>query len=253
MVRLKLMPPLTRIVGAKEIAVDVGRASLKAVLERAAAGNGRFGTALLDAGGNLSGEYSCLVNGRRFNVADLDGVEVGEADEIVLLMPLAGGAPPDESVTVTQATPIEVLVTTHVMGLDREREDAWPLALAAAVPLRDLIRAKVTSEVREYAAGRRRIVGKEYLALDELAAFQTAAARGHAVRLEAEAEVRRAWKAFEEGDYMVTVDAREVHDLDAVVRLQPGARIQFLRLLPVAGGLGIRKTPRIEPDVGADL
>ena len=92
MVRLKLMPPLTRIVGEKEVAVDVGRASLKAVIERAAAGNEKFRRAMLDAEGSLSAEYSCLVNGRRYNVADLEGVEVGEADEIVLLMPIAGGA-----------------------------------------------------------------------------------------------------------------------------------------------------------------
>ncbi len=92
MVRLKLMPPLTRIVGQKEVAVDVGRASLKAVIERAAAGNGKFRAAMLDAEGNLSTEYSCLINGRRYNVSDLDGVEVDETDEIVILMPIAGGA-----------------------------------------------------------------------------------------------------------------------------------------------------------------
>ena len=91
MVRLKLMPPLTRIVGAREIPVEVDRAPLKSVLERVAAGNGKFRAAMLDAEGNLSGEYSCLVNGRRYNAADLAGVEVGEDDEIVLLMPLAGG------------------------------------------------------------------------------------------------------------------------------------------------------------------
>ncbi len=92
MVRLKLMPPLSRLVGEKEVAVDVGRASLKAVLERAAARNGKFRSALLDAEGNLSGEYSCLINGRRFNVSDLDGIVVDERDEIVILMPIAGGA-----------------------------------------------------------------------------------------------------------------------------------------------------------------
>ncbi len=93
MVRLKLMPPLTRLVGAKEVVVDVGRASLRAVLDQAADRNGKLRQALLDAEGNLSAEYSCLVNGRRCNVSDLDGIEVGEADEIVLLMPIAGGAP----------------------------------------------------------------------------------------------------------------------------------------------------------------
>lgn len=134
--------------------------------------------------------------------------------------------------------PVEVRVATHVMGLDREPEDAWPLTLpAACVRLRDLIRAKVSHEVAEYVVGRRRIVGKEYLMLDELAAFQAAAARGCRIPLEVEEEVRKAWKAFEEGDYLVTVGAREVHDLDALVELKPGARLQFLRLLPVAGGI----------------
>ena len=132
---------------------------------------------------------------------------------------------------------VEGMVTTHVMGLDRDREDAWPLALpAATIRLRDLIRTKVTHEVSEYLAGRRRMVGKEYLMLDELAAIQAAAARGQAMRLVAEDEVRKAWKAFEEGEYMVALGPREVHDLDAMVNLEPGARIQFLRLLPVAGG-----------------
>jgi len=135
---------------------------------------------------------------------------------------------------------IEVLVTTYVTGLDREREEPWPLRLPAGARLRDLIRAKVMCEVADYTAGRRRMVGKEYLTLDELAAFQRAAGRGAARRLETEEEVRRALKAFEEGDYIVTVDGREVHDLEAVVAPTPGARVQFLRLLPVAGGLSLR-------------
>jgi hypothetical protein len=228
MIRLRLMPPLTRMVGAREVVVDVERAPLKAILERAAAGNAPFRAALLDAEGKLAVEYVCLVNGRRHNVTELDGVEVGEADEIVILMPLAGGS---------GAMPIEVLVTTHVMGLDREREDAWPLALPRGpIALRDLIRAKVTREVEEYAAGRRRIVGKEYLALDELAAFQAAAARGRTLHVDAEEEVRKAWRAFADDDFIVTVGTREVHDLQAALTLEPGVRVQFLRLLPVAGG-----------------
>ena len=132
---------------------------------------------------------------------------------------------------------VQVFIVTHVMGLDREPEDAWHLALPATTGcLRDLIRAKVMHEMAGYAAGRRRMVRKEYLALDELAAFQVAAGRGAVRRLEVEEQVRKAFKAFEEGDYIVTVDRREIHDLDAPVTVEPGARVQFLRLLPVAGG-----------------
>ncbi len=92
MIRLKLLPPLTRLVGAKEIAVDVGRASLRVVIERAMAQNGRFRSALLDSEGHLSHEYSCLLGDRAWNAASLDDVEVRDGDEIVIMLPIAGGA-----------------------------------------------------------------------------------------------------------------------------------------------------------------
>ena len=91
MISLRLLPPLTRLVGAKVIAVDMDRAPLKAVLERAIAQNGKFRTAMTDQAGTLSHEYSCLVNGERYNVADLAEIEVKDGDEIMILLPIAGG------------------------------------------------------------------------------------------------------------------------------------------------------------------
>ncbi len=93
MIRLKLLPPLTRVVGEREICVDLERAPLRVVLERALAEHGAFHGAMLDASGRLSHEYSCLVNGERYNVSDLGDVEVAAADDITLLLPIAGGAP----------------------------------------------------------------------------------------------------------------------------------------------------------------
>lgn len=92
MIRLKLLPPLTRIAGEKEIRVDLDRGPLRLVLERALAQNATFRSALLDHAGRLSHEYACLVNGDRYNVSDLGDVEVDETDEITLLLPLAGGS-----------------------------------------------------------------------------------------------------------------------------------------------------------------
>jgi hypothetical protein len=92
MIRLRLLPPLTRIVGDKEILVDLDRGPLRLVLERALAGNGKFRSALLDDDGRLSHEYSCLVNGVRYNVSDLGEVQVEATDEITLLLPVAGGS-----------------------------------------------------------------------------------------------------------------------------------------------------------------
>ena len=94
MIRLKLQPPLTRLVGAPEILVDLQRSPLRRVLEQALAQNARFERALLDPAGRLSHEYACLVNGDRYNVADLGDVEVDAADDITLLLPIAGGTGP---------------------------------------------------------------------------------------------------------------------------------------------------------------
>ena len=91
MIRLKLAPPLTHLVGVREISVEVNQASLTSVLELALTTNPKFRSAMLDQTGNLSLEYSCLVNNRRYNVTELSGVEVREGDEIVILLPLAGG------------------------------------------------------------------------------------------------------------------------------------------------------------------
>ena len=91
MIRLKLLPPLPRVVGEKEICVDLERAPLRVVLERAMADNGPLQGAMLDGAGRFSHEYSCLVNGERYNVADLAEIEVKDGDEIMILLPIAGG------------------------------------------------------------------------------------------------------------------------------------------------------------------
>jgi len=90
-IRLRLLPPLTRVLGEREILVDLDRGPLRLVLERALAQNERVRSALVDQAGGFSHEYSCLVNGQRYNVSDLGDLEVGESDEILLLLPLAGG------------------------------------------------------------------------------------------------------------------------------------------------------------------
>jgi len=92
MLRLKLLPPLSRIVGEKDILVDLDRAPLRLVLERAVAQNPNFRSAMLDRSGRLSHDYSCLVNGQRYNVSDPGDVEVDGTDEVTLLLPLAGGS-----------------------------------------------------------------------------------------------------------------------------------------------------------------
>lgn len=92
MITLKLLPPLTRLVGAKVIRVDVDRAPLSAVLERALSENEKLRSAITDRGGDPSNEYACVVNGRRYNMSEPGDLEVRSEDDITLLLPLAGGA-----------------------------------------------------------------------------------------------------------------------------------------------------------------
>ena len=91
MITLKLLPPLTRLVGTKAIQVDVDKAPLSAVLERALSENEKLRTAVIDHGGEPSSEYTCVVNGQRYNMSDPGDLVVGSADEITILLPLAGG------------------------------------------------------------------------------------------------------------------------------------------------------------------
>ncbi len=55
-------------------------------------------------------------------------------------------------------------------------------------------------------------------------------------RVDAELEVGRALVAFERRVYSVFVDARQVEDLQEMITVQPGTRVTFLRLMPLAGG-----------------
>ena len=48
--------------------------------------------ALLDSEGHLSHEYSCLLGDRAWNASSLDDVEVRDGDEVVIMLPIAGGA-----------------------------------------------------------------------------------------------------------------------------------------------------------------
>ncbi|MFQ5914506.1 MAG: MoaD/ThiS family protein [Nitrospinota bacterium] len=91
-------PPLTRITGQKKVQVPVDaldRSTLKEVLNHLAGRNPKLKTALFDDNGELSHEYNCFLNGENLR-AQADGRAVTDApvqdgDEVVILMPIAGG------------------------------------------------------------------------------------------------------------------------------------------------------------------
>ncbi len=91
MIRLKLRPPLTRIIGAKEISIKLHKGTLRDVLERASAEQPKFKKAIYEDDGGFSSAYKFIVNRESINFGDDLDTVVGEDDEIIILMPIAGG------------------------------------------------------------------------------------------------------------------------------------------------------------------
>ncbi len=91
MIRLKLQPPLTRIIGAREISIKLHKGTLRDVLETASAEHPKFKAAIYDDDGGFSSAYKFIVNRESINLRDDLDTVVGEDDEIIILMPIAGG------------------------------------------------------------------------------------------------------------------------------------------------------------------
>ncbi|MEE8374231.1 MAG: MoaD/ThiS family protein [Dehalococcoidia bacterium] len=91
MIKLKLRPPLTRIIGVKEISVNLREATLREVLDAASAEYPKFKKAIYEDDGSFSPAYKFIVNGESINLRDDLDTMVSEDDDIFILMPIAGG------------------------------------------------------------------------------------------------------------------------------------------------------------------
>ena len=91
MITLKLRPPLTAIVGTKEITVQLRQGTLRDVLEAAGGEHPKFRAAICEDDGRFSPDYKFILNNESINLKDDLDTMVGEDDEIILLMPIAGG------------------------------------------------------------------------------------------------------------------------------------------------------------------
>ena len=91
MIKLKLRPPLTRIIGVKEISVNLKEATLREVLDAAGAEYPKFKNAIYEDDGGFSPSYKFIVNRESINLSDDLDTMVTEDDDIFILMPIAGG------------------------------------------------------------------------------------------------------------------------------------------------------------------
>lgn len=103
------------------------------------------------------------------------------------------------------------------------------------VSVRELIRQRVEAEVNAFNAG-----GDD--TFDGLVQPSDSArsARGYKLRqarqLDAEAQVRIAWQAFERNGFVMLFDDRQVEQLDDEVALTGFSTVTFVRLMPLVGG-----------------
>jgi hypothetical protein len=129
------------------------------------------------------------------------------------------------SVTVKDETTAGETLAALELQLESER-----------LTVRELIRARVHQEVRDYNARRATEVFRGLVqptdAERELNGYRMRTAR----RIDPEAQTVTALRAFERGNVLLLVDDRQVQELDDEVVLSPGTSVAFLKLVPLVGG-----------------
>lgn len=110
----------------------------------------------------------------------------------------------------------------------------------APLPLRDLIDVVVRSEVEAYVERAQarlfvRCLTEAEIAEGAEAGKVDAGGREVTTEVDADAAVRTALQAFEDGLYLVLVDGEECADLDGPVALTDASSVAFVRLTFLAG------------------
>ncbi|MFC7244182.1 hypothetical protein ACFQO7_17045 [Catellatospora aurea] len=137
---------------------------------------------------------------------------------------------------------MRVEVRSRVPGGDRLPDVLVELAQEQTT-VRELIRAAVAEQVRAWQADGSRcraLLDRQYLTDEDIRAQ---AATG-VVRLpdrqqaapDVEAEVARAWSAFERGTFALFVGGRQLDLLDEQIVLHLGEPVVFVRLTALVGG-----------------
>lgn len=114
---------------------------------------------------------------------------------------------------------------------------------APVVTAADLIKITVEEQVRllgEDVPRCRDLLDRQYLSAadirDQAAAGAVRMPARHDKPVDAAAEVTRAHRAFQRRTFAVFAGGRQLERLDDEVRPEPGGRIVFIRLTPLAGG-----------------
>lgn len=120
-----------------------------------------------------------------------------------------------------------------------ERQPAVTLHLPEpTITARELIRARIFEEVKDYNEGRR----DHFRGLIQPAAEERALNRNAGEKIRARRKVdwheqaRVAIEAFERNGFLLLVDDRQIDSLSDEIRLRPETQVVFLKLMPLVGG-----------------
>ncbi|MBN2293920.1 MAG: hypothetical protein JXM70_15950 [Pirellulales bacterium] len=141
-----------------------------------------------------------------------------------------------------------ITITTKVLGRRKRILDDWSIPFPPdldddgdSLTLRDLITRIVIEQIEAF---RQRQERRKFIAVLTEQQIDAAAEKGKVdmggrdlnQKVDTDEAVAAALQAFEDGLYLVSIDAQEYRDLDAQVFLQPDSRITFIRLVMLAGG-----------------
>ena len=103
------------------------------------------------------------------------------------------------------------------------------------ITARELICRRIREEVRRYNLTRPRF----FRSLVQPSEAE-ATLNGYTLRtpktIDAEAQCRRALKAFTQNGFFILIDDRQVEDLDEIIELKVDTKVSFLKLTPLVGG-----------------
>jgi hypothetical protein len=128
---------------------------------------------------------------------------------------------------------MRLTVTTHIFGLPTGQRTV-PVSLtvlSTRLSVRELIARKIEQEFSECAARQRPGLSGEAFSCEELLGGGPPALRG-----DASEEVERAHQAFTAREFMVVIDNQRVCNPDDVLVVNPGTRVEFIKILPMVGG-----------------
>ena len=128
---------------------------------------------------------------------------------------------------------MRLTVMTHIFGLPSGQRTV-PVSVTVpweGLSLRELISRKIEQEFSECVERKRASLSGEAFSSEELLGLAPLV-----MHVDAGSEVERAQQAFAAREFMVVVDDQRVEDLDDVLVLNPGTRVEFIKILPMVGG-----------------